>query len=102
MLMPTSVVADRRKNLRVPVDSAARLKCLNPMLTTGPSIPAQVLDISRSGMRVCAERKLQPGSVVQIIVKDMFYVGTVRHTRPSGDGFEIGVRLTESIPSSRF
>jgi len=33
-------------------------------------------------------------------VKETFYLGTVRHTRQTNDGFDVGVRLNETIRSS--
>jgi len=84
----------------MPVDVPARLKCLNPLSTTGPSVQARVIEISRSGMTVRVNRRLERGAVVQIIVKNTFYMASVRYSREVEDGFEIGVRLTESIPSS--
>jgi PilZ domain len=84
----------------MPVDVPARLKCLNPLTSTGPSIKARVVEISRSGMKIVANREFQTGGVVQVIVKDTFYMGTVRHCRPIENGFETGLKLTESIRSS--
>src|SRR5256885_2161667 len=79
---------ERRKYPRVPMDVPARLKCLNPLTSTGPSIKARVVEISRAGMRIRANREFQPGGVVQVIVKDMFYLGTVRHCQRLEEGFE--------------
>jgi hypothetical protein len=91
---------DRRKHPRVPMDVQARIKLLNPLETMGPSMPARVLEISRSGMKVRAKRAFMIGAVIQIIVKETFYLGTVRHTRQTNDGFDVGVRLNETIRSS--
>jgi PilZ domain len=91
---------ERRKEPRVIMDVQARLKCLNPLTSTGPSIKARVVEISRSGMKILANREFQPGGVVQVIVKDTFYMGTVRHCRQVEGGFETGLKLTESIRSS--
>lgn len=91
---------ERRREPRVPVDVEARLKCLNPLTSVGPSIRARVVEISRSGMKLRANRELQPGAVVQIIVGKTFYLATARHSRRAGDTFETGVQLTERIPSS--
>jgi hypothetical protein len=92
---------DRRKEPRMPVEVQARLKCLNPLTSTGPSIRARVVEISRSGMKIVANREFQPGGVVQVIVKDTFYMGKVRHCRKIETGFETGIKLTESIRGSR-
>lgn len=91
---------ERRSQTRVRVDVPARLKCLNPLTSTGPSIKARVVEISRSGMKIRANREFHIGGVVQVIVKDTFYMGTVRHCRRVEDGFETGLKLTESIRGS--
>ncbi len=91
---------ERRKEPRVAMDVQARLKCLNPLTSTGPSIKARVVEISRSGMKILANREFHLGGVVQVIVKDTFYMGTVRHCRQVEGGFETGLKLTESIRSS--
>jgi PilZ domain len=92
--------ADRRKHPRVPVDVPARVKLLEPLETMGPSKPARVIEISRSGMKIRAKHDFMIGAVIQIIVKETFYLGTVRHTRQTDDGFDVGVRLNEAIRSS--
>jgi hypothetical protein len=91
---------ERRRFPRVKIDVEARLKCLNPLTSTGPSIKARVVEISRAGMKIRANREFQIGGVVQVIVKDMFYMATVRHCQKLDEGFETGLKLTESIRSS--
>jgi c-di-GMP-binding flagellar brake protein YcgR len=91
---------ERRTNPRVKIDVPARLKCLNPLTSIGPSIKARVTEISRGGMKIRANREFQTGGVVQVIVKDTFYMGTVRHCQRVEEGFETGLNLTESIRSS--
>jgi|HubBroStandDraft_6_1064221.scaffolds.fasta_scaffold1225595_1 hypothetical protein len=91
---------DRRKHPRLPMDVPARVKLLNPLETMGPSKPARVIEISRSGMKVRAKGDFMIGAVIQIIVKQTFYLGTVRHTRRTDDGFDVGVQLNETIRGS--
>ena len=91
---------ERRRFPRIRVDVPARLKCLNPLTSTGPSIKARVIEISHGGMKIRANREFQHGGVVQVIVKDTFYMGTVRHCRRVEEGFDTSLKLTESIRSS--
>ena len=91
---------DRRKHPRVLIDVPARVKLLDPLETMGPSRPARVIEISRSGMKVRVKRDFMIGAVIQIIVKETFYLGTVRYTRQTDEGFDVGVRLNEAIRSS--
>lgn len=90
---------ERRSEPRVPVDVAARLKSLSP-LTSAPSIPARIVEISHSGMKVRSNRQFQPGTLIHIITRETFYLGTVRHCSLAGAEFVAGIKLTERIPSS--
>jgi hypothetical protein len=91
---------DRRKHQRLPVDAPARVKLLNPLETIGPSMPARVVEISRFGMKVRAKRDFMVGAVIQIIVKESFYLGTVRHSLRIDDAFDVSVQLNEAIRAS--
>jgi len=91
---------ERRSEPRVRVDIVARLKCLNPLISTGPSARVRIIEISYHGMKLRVGRELLPGGLVQIIVSGRILMGTVRHAQRSGSDFEVGIRLTERIPSS--
>jgi hypothetical protein len=91
---------DRRRETRVRVDIAARMKSLNPLTSTGPSSKVRIVEISYHGMKLRVHREMLPGGLVQIIVGERILMGKVRHTRPCGNDFEVGIRLTERIPSS--
>jgi hypothetical protein len=69
-------------------------------MSTGPSIKANIVEISRSGMKLCVSREFVLGELVQVIVPETFYMGIVRHCIRNSTGFEIGIKLTERIPSS--
>jgi hypothetical protein len=99
---PTETGCDleRRSEARVRVDIAARMKSLNPLTSTGPSSRVRIVEISYHGMKLRVHREMLPGGLVQIIVGDQIVMGTVRHARHSGADFEVGIRLTERIPSS--
>jgi hypothetical protein len=91
---------ERRAEPRVLVNKPARIKSLSPLMSTGPSIRGTIIEISHSGMRVRMSREFQLGELVQVIVPDTFYLGTVRHCRKVGGEFEAGIKLTERIPSA--
>ena len=90
---------EQRSEPRVRVDIAARFKCLNPLMSSGPSATVRIVEISYHGMKLRAGRELHPGVLVQIIVSGKVLMGTVRHAQRKGTEFEIGIRLTERIPS---
>ena len=99
---PTEMGCDieRRSETRVRVDIAARMKSLNPLTSTGPSSRVRIIELSYHGMKIRVPREMMPGGLVQVIVTDKVLMGTVRHARRCGTEFEVGVRLTERIPSS--
>ena len=99
---PTETGCDieRRSETRVRVDIAARMKSLNPLTSSGPSTRARIIEISYHGMKLRVHREMLPGGLVQVIVGDKILMGTVRHARCLGSEFEVGIRLTERIPSS--
>ena len=90
---------ERRRESRVRVDISGRLKCLNPLISSGPSAGVRIIEISYHGMKLCVGQELFPGGLVQIIVSGMVLMGTVRHAQRKGAEFEIGIRLSERIPS---
>jgi hypothetical protein len=91
---------ERRREPRVPVDTPARIKCLSPLMSTGPSLRATIVELSRSGMKLRMNRHFELGELVQVIVPEMFYLGTIRYCHRAGAQFEAGIRLTEKIQSS--
>ena len=106
-LSPVAMFADeirrgeeRRREPRVPMDVEARVKCLDPLLTVGPSTRVRIVEISRSGMKIRAHREFQHGGVVQVIVKNTFFMGTIRHCQRVDGAFDTGLKLTESFRSS--
>ena len=91
---------DRRSETRVQVDIPARLKCLNPLISTGPSASVRIIEVSYHGMKLRVGRELLVGGLVQIIVSNKILMGKVRHVKSVESEFEVGIHLTERIPSS--
>lgn len=90
---------ERRTEPRVLVNAPGRIKSLSPLMSTGPSIRTTIIELSHSGMRVRMNREFQLGELVQVIMPDTFYLGTIRHCRNVNGEFEAGIKLTERIPS---
>ena len=91
---------ERRTEPRVLVNAPGRIKSISPLMSTGPSIRATIIELSHSGMKIRMNREFQLGELVQVILPDMFYLGTVRHCRKVNEEFEAGIKLTERIPSA--
>lgn len=81
---------ERRLSVRVPSDESTALHVLKP-LSTG-RLAARVVDVSAGGMKLSVLEFLNPGSMVQIRLKDTIILGEVRYCVPTKDGFHVGVR----------
>jgi hypothetical protein len=75
---------------------SARVKVLNPVSSTGPSMPAQILSFSRSGFQIRVPRCILVGSTVQVRTREKIAFGEVRSSIPAGAEFEIGVEVQRS------
>jgi hypothetical protein len=90
-------VDERRKEPREPVDIAARLKVINPLMSSGPASPARVRDRSAGGLKVLTSHPALVGALVQVMMNGKFVLGEVRHCSPAGAEFHLGVRIVESF-----
>ncbi len=67
--------------------------------TTELSIIGQVVDISRSGMRLLAGCPVEPGSPVHIDLGTSSLSGEVRYCHAGKQGFAIGIQLEHATLS---
>jgi hypothetical protein len=90
---------ERRFEGRVPKDAPARVKVLEPILTTAPSGHAWIVDVSAKGVKLRVSEWVRTGAVLQMRLEDnAFALGEVRYCLPVGKEFYIGVRLLEAFP----
>jgi hypothetical protein len=94
---PKRTPIERRSEVRIALESPARIKALDPLTSIGPSSSGQVLNTSRTGVQLRVKRAFLPGSVVQIRFQDQIVIGTVKYCTPSGDEFQIGEQLKEDL-----
>lgn len=88
---------ERRRYVRVSVDSTAHVKILDPITSIGPACSAKVLNICWDGMQLEMDRFVCAGSSVQIRLKDRIVLGKVRYCEPNGDKFRTGIHLQETL-----
>ena len=69
------------------------MKLLNPLSAVRTNV--HVLDGSKGGMKLSVSEALQPGTVVQIRLKDTFTLAEVRYCVKVGTKFHVGVRLQD-------
>jgi hypothetical protein len=83
---------ERRQDVRIATDEPARMKVLQPL---GPSAEIRVLDVSRSGLKISVPEMLEPGTVIQIHMKNAIAFAEVRYSFQCGDDFHAGVRFQD-------
>ena len=79
-----------------PAAAPARVKVLNPLTTTSPSIHAELLSSSEANLRVRVPRSISVGSAVQVKTRERVAFGLVRSSTASGSEYEIGVDVQRS------
>jgi PilZ domain len=92
------VSEERRQEARYPTNDAAEVQVLP---STGQRLPATVIDISKSGLRLELGTMLLKGTRVEIMIlpPKLVIFGAVRYCRRSGVVFHAGV-LIEGVVSS--
>jgi hypothetical protein len=73
--------------------SPARIKVLDPITSNGPSGEATVLNSSSRGLHARVPRSIFVGSLVHVRSSLGNAFGKVRYCIPSGEEFQIGVKL---------
>jgi Tfp pilus assembly protein PilZ len=84
----------RRKHLRLPIESTTFIELLSPRLgqsESGKMITCRTMDVSRGGLQVILSEELTVGAILQIGVDlpnapdTMYLAGEVRWCLPSND-----------------
>jgi hypothetical protein len=88
---------EKRRERRVSTYDAGVLQTINPF--SPDRLNVNILDVSKSGMKIGGPMKLVPGGSVKIRVKSMIAFGEVRHCREVGAGYESGILLFDSLPT---
>lgn len=93
----TAQIAERRGEARYPTNDPAEIHIL-PWNGASAAIPATVIDVSKSGLRVESAAMLARGMRVEIMVtpRSLVIFGSVRYCRRSGQVFHAGV-LIETV-----
>lgn len=90
-------VQERRAEVREKVDIAARVRVLNPLLSTGPAALVHVQNRSDGGLKLSVPRQILVGSLVQVLMPGEILLGEVRSCSPSEDQYDIGIKIIESF-----
>lgn len=93
--VPETGQTDRRREPRICTNAAAFVMVLNP--AGHNRCPAQILDISRNGMKIRMEHFLLPGALILVRVGAIHVVGKVRHCSGDGPEFLAGVEISRVV-----
>jgi len=90
---------ERRRSPRIPTSDPGRLRVLHPAAVESEEV--LILDTSRDGLKLAVSRLLEPGTLVQIRLRDFIVLAEVRHCNSSGETYHAGVRIEDIFPISR-
>jgi hypothetical protein len=88
---------EQRREYRFKPNQSAVVKVLG--LSPGPLLPACILDISASGMRLRSKLPIPCGAPVSIEVNHLVATGSVFRCVPKEDFYELGIHVSETAPS---
>ena len=71
------------------------MRVLTPLSSERAAV--RVLETSKRGLKLSVAEFLQPGSIVQIHLKQRFVLGEVGFCRKVDIGYHVGVRLQDSV-----
>ena len=88
---------ERRRQGRLVVNESGRMYWSNG--ADVQSMEVGVKDVSEDGVQVLAQHPIPLGEVVRLAGAACEFFGTVRHCRPQGDYWLLGIQLTGSAYS---
>ena len=85
-----------RVHTRYPVNESAKTRSL--LVPEDGTNPAQIVDVSESGLRIESNQAFLPGEAIAIQVNQLVIFGRVRHCQElRSRWFASGVRITEIV-----
>jgi len=90
---------ERRSEARVHTDDPAAMNLVDSW--TAHRVTIQILDVSRTGMKLSVPNFLTRGTVVQLHLRNSMAFGEVRHCACAGNRYLAGVLLRDVFPPSR-
>ncbi len=91
---------EHRGEPRVAVHFPGRLKLLHPLTSVGPPHQVEVIEISRSGLKLSTPRHLIPKTLVQVHFSGKVMLGEVRYCIKADSGYYAGIKQVKDFPSA--
>ena len=91
-----NLVTEKRREPRYPTNDPADVQILP---RTGIHLPAKVVDISKSDMRLELEMPLGTGARIRVLIlpSKLAVLGDVRYCRKSGNRFHVGLAIVDVV-----
>jgi hypothetical protein len=86
---------EQRRHARIDTDERATMRLISPMVLEFSEI--RIVNVSLGGLMLRTERRLTPGTIIQIRVKGTFILAEVRHASLKDDGYYVGVRVQDLL-----
>ncbi len=91
--------AERRREPRYPCNDPVEIRILPG---DGSRVPATLMDVSRSGLRLELGTPVPKGTEIEILLsKQLAVSGRVRHCRRVGAKYQAGILILQAIDSSQ-
>jgi hypothetical protein len=90
----TNVVNDRRSESRSSADRVVEVRIMKGMRRT---VPAHLIEVSLSGLRIRLDHRVAEGTQVEVLVDEEHVFGVVRYCVPAKDKFDAGVLIRYAI-----
>lgn len=94
-LRTAHVGRDRRTDARTPCEGETVIDVLSPHTKT--SVPARIVDVGTSSLKLSIPHYLAPGSLIRIHVGDSIADGEVRYCSCEGAEYWVGVGVEEIL-----
>lgn len=94
--------AERRREPRYPCNDPVEVRILSGESGDGSRLPATLLDVSRSGLRLELGTPVPKGTEIEILLsKQLAVSGRVRHCRRLGAKYQAGILILQATDSSQ-
>ena len=91
------LVYDPEHRTIAPTNCVAKIKALDPLMSTSAPSFAQVIQYDEYGATVKLGRYLPQGTLVQLHVSGEFSLWTVQKCEPDGADFNLNLKLTQVV-----
>jgi len=90
---------DRRSDIRTICTGETVIDVLSP--SPQPSVPARILDVGTSSLKLSVPNFVSPGSLVRIHLTEFVADAEVRHCTCEDSEYHVGISVVEIVPKDQ-